>query len=99
MKEHVTFERFVRAFKECGRGAQFSKKGLRLLFEHLEELEEDIGEELELDPIGLCCDYTEYTSFWKFQEDNPQFANIDDLSRYTLVLGGGKDEPMIVQNF
>lgn len=99
MKEHVTFERFVRAFKECGRGAQFSKKGLHLLFEHLEELEEDIGEELELDPIGLCCDYTEYSSFEYFQTSNPSYKTLDQLKNDTVVLGGCKGEPMIVQNF
>lgn len=39
---------------------QFSRNALLALFYTLEELEEDVGEETEFDPIGLCCDWTEY---------------------------------------
>ena len=42
-----------------GRGEQFTYEGLEQLFEHLEQLEADTGEELELDVIALCCDYSE----------------------------------------
>ena len=30
----------------------------RSLFDYLEDLEQDCGEELELDVIALCCDYS-----------------------------------------
>jgi len=33
----------------------------RALFDHLENVEEDTGEQIELDVIGLCCDYEEAT--------------------------------------
>jgi len=39
---------------------QFSRAGLYSLFDYLEELEAGCGEEIEFDPIGLCCDWTEY---------------------------------------
>ena len=38
----------------------FSYAGLEALFEYLEQLEEDTGEEMEFDMVGICCDYTEY---------------------------------------
>ena len=38
----------------------FSVEGLRALFAHLEEVEQDSGEEMELDVIGLCCNWDEY---------------------------------------
>ena len=42
------------------RPQNFSIEGLRALFAHLEEVEEDSGEEMELDVIGLCCNWDEY---------------------------------------
>ena len=39
----------------------FSYAGLKALFEHLESYEDDTGEEIELDVIALCCDYSEMT--------------------------------------
>ena len=59
MKTTVTFSDFVDAFRQAGRKGTFSYDGLRALFDHLEEIEQDTGEEIELDPIALCCDYAE----------------------------------------
>ena len=50
---------FREAFRLAGRGDQFSYEGLEILFDYLEELSEDIGEPIELDVVGLCCDYAE----------------------------------------
>lgn len=60
MKTYISEYSFMRAFKEC-RPDNFSYDGLKVLFEYLEEYEMDIGEELELDVIGLCCDFSEST--------------------------------------
>jgi len=51
---------FVHAFTQCGRKDQFSHETLKALFSYLENLEEDLGEPIELDPIAICCEYTEY---------------------------------------
>jgi hypothetical protein len=59
MFQRVTFFDFIDAFRRTGRGNQFSDDALRALFEYLEDLEEDTGEPIELDVIGLCCDYQE----------------------------------------
>lgn len=60
MKTYISEYSFMRAFQEC-RPDNFSYDGLKVLFEYLEEYEMDIGEELELDVIGLCCDFSEST--------------------------------------
>jgi hypothetical protein len=60
MKTYISQYDFRRAFQEC-RPDNFSYDGLKVLFEYLEEYEMDIGEELELDVIGLCCDFSEST--------------------------------------
>jgi hypothetical protein len=46
-------------FHRCGRGSQFSYDGLEILFDHLEQLSEDTGENIEMDVVAICCDYAE----------------------------------------
>ena len=59
MKETVTESRFIEAFRQT-RPNQFSRPALVALFDYLGELERELGDETEFDPIGLCCDWTEY---------------------------------------
>jgi len=60
MKRNVTEYDFERAFAEMGRNDQFSYEGLKALYEWFEEYEEGTGEEIELDVIAICCDFSEY---------------------------------------
>ena len=50
---------FREAFRLAGRMDQFSYEGLEVLFDYLDNLSEDTGEPIELDPVALCCDYYE----------------------------------------
>ena len=61
MKQTVGFCDFVDAFRAFNRYDQFGYDGLRVLFDYLESLEEDLDEDLELDVIALCCDYAHAT--------------------------------------
>jgi len=54
MKTTVYFSDFCDYFNKI-RPDNFSYKGLRILFDYLEETDEDF----ELDVIGLCCDFSE----------------------------------------
>jgi hypothetical protein len=40
---------------------QFSYDGLRVIFDYMEDLEDSIGEPIELDVVSICCDYYEMT--------------------------------------
>ena len=60
MKQTITECQFVEAFRHAGRETQFSVNARRSLFAHLEEFEEESGKELELDPVGICCEWAEY---------------------------------------
>lgn len=40
--------------------AAWSRSGARALVEHLEQLEEDCGTEIEFDAVAIRCDYAEY---------------------------------------
>ena len=62
MKNTVTLSSFCDSFQAKGRGEQFTYRGLEALFNFIEEIEADTGEEMELDVIGLCCDFSEYES-------------------------------------
>lgn len=54
-----TVSNFRDEFRAYGRADQFSYEALGLLFEYLENYEMDTGEEIELDVVSLCCDYSE----------------------------------------
>ena len=62
MHNNVNFDMFADAFRRMGRENQFSREALEALFNYLEEYEQDTGEDLELDVVGLCCEFTEYES-------------------------------------
>ena len=59
MKITLNEYEFIAAVRAV-RPNNFSVEGLRALFAHLEEVEQDSGEEMELDVIGLCCNWDEY---------------------------------------
>lgn len=58
MKQSVTFNDFCDAFRAYKRYDSFGYDGLRVIFDYLESYEQDTGEEIELDVIAICCDYT-----------------------------------------
>jgi hypothetical protein len=61
MKITLTESEFVNRFLAI-RPENFSREALRVLFDHLDKLESDLGEEVEFDAIAICCDWTEYAS-------------------------------------
>ena len=68
MKRTVNFYEFCDAFRDMDRNDQFSYEGKQVLFDFLEMLEDDIGEDIELDVIALCCDF--YEDDWQDIADN-----------------------------
>lgn len=71
------FEDFKRVDKEDGKGGNFTYKGLRHLFEYLDDLSEETGEDIEFDCIALCCDYSEYN----FDEFLNERYTTEDLNK------------------
>ena len=60
MKHNVTQYDFRDAFQSM-RPNNFSYEALEGLYQYLIELEDDMGTDIELDVIALCCDYIEST--------------------------------------
>jgi hypothetical protein len=69
MKTIVSEFQFVDSFRACGRESQFTAPARRALFEYFERLEEDSDTEIQLDPIGICCEWAEYPSALKAAND------------------------------
>ena len=99
MKTTVNFYEFRNWF-EKNRPNNFSYDGLIALWEMLEEYEEGTGEEIEFDPIALCCEYSEYEDMQEFwndynKEDYPNEQSIMDATMY-WAFGDGS---FIIQQF
>jgi hypothetical protein len=80
----------------------FSRAGLCALYDHLEEFERSLDEELEFDAIGLCCEWTEYENAteacaaYGHAEEDPEKA-LEWLRERTQVVEAG--ESVLVFNF
>lgn len=81
----------------------FSLQGAKALQAYLEELSEDIGENIEFDPIAWCVEYSEYKNLAEaYKELRFDYTYVEDEAREyfqdntTLIeFNGG----VIVQDF
>lgn len=100
MRQTVYLQDFIEAFEQAGRGTQFSLPALEDLFEYLEDLEQGMGNEIELDVTDLCCDYTEYASIEEFNcEYDTECETIEDIAEITEVIMTRNTEGFIIQQF
>ena len=67
MIETLTETQVIQALRQDDY-ANWSYKGAKALTEYLFELEEELGEQIELDPIGWRCEYSEYESLIDWAE-------------------------------
>ena len=109
MKRTINEHDFVNAFQGTYKN-QFSNEGKLALYEYLTQLEEDTGFEMELDAIGICCEYSEYEDFTEFLGDYEDYAkdhnikNTEDLQEHTQVIEftsaeSSRIKSLIIQQF
>lgn len=86
MKQSINFYQFVEAFRAYNRYDSFGYDGLRVIFDYLEQYEQDTGEEIELDVIAICCDYNMMTVEDIVKEYRIDVSDVDadDLEEYVL---------------
>ena len=101
MKQTVNFSMFCDEFRAMDRKENFSYDGLRALFDYLEELEDDCGEEIELDIIALCCDFTEYDNLDAFRAEykGDEYTTIDKIRDQTTAIDIPDGDGFIIQVF
>ena len=98
MRQTINKSQFRDAFSDMGRENQFSYDALGLLFDYLEEMDEDF----ELDVIAICCDFSEdsiedIASNYSIDlseledEDEKKEAVMEYLNNNTSVVGETKD--------
>ena len=104
MKQNINEYQFRRAF-ETSRPNNFSYEALTALFDYLEEYEEETGQELEFDVIGLCCDFTEYEDLKEFQGEyydifqGDKYEDIEEIEEETIVIPIPNTDGFIIQQF
>lgn len=96
MKATINREDFVKLFDEYDRSENFSKLGRRKLFDYLEQLGEETGEDFEVDVIAICCDFSESSIEQALKDYN--LESLDDLKDQTTVIEVD-DETIIYQSF
>ena len=92
MKTTLNTSDVARALKS-DENAAWTWNGAKALAEYLEELEEETGEEMELDVVAIRCDFSEYESLESWASD--YFRNqADAVGKLGLTLGmdGSIDE-------
>lgn len=105
MKTTVSEYQFVDSFRLCGRETQFSVPARYALFEHFEIIEQYQDAEIQLDPIGICCEWAEYPSAlkaandfgFKGNENDTEEAALDWLYEQTQVVPF--DGGLVIQQF
>lgn len=96
MKMRVDYSDFEAMFKQYNRLNNFPE-GLRQLFDYLEDLESDIGTEIELDVIAICCDFHEGKLSVVLSEYS--LGSLDELRDNTLVImvdSESEEDPTII---
>lgn len=103
----VSLHDFRQAFVDMDRKDQFSYKGLEILFDYLDDLSTDVGP-IELDVIGICCEYSEYhyldiadyfnvdLSEANYNEEEELEIVLNYLHENTSVCGHDEETGMIV---
>jgi hypothetical protein len=88
---------FQRAFELAGRKDQFSYDGLTALFEYLEDFEEQTGEQIELDVVALCCDFSEYENAIEFIKDYGCNEDVPEDESEENALEWAKEKTTVIE--
>jgi len=83
MKTTLSFYDFEREFMNI-RPHSFSYEALEAIWEYYTEVEEETGEDIEFDPIAICCYFTEDDI--KSTLANYSLNNLEELEAKTHIL-------------
>jgi len=105
MKSYVSKTDFIDWFRSSDTYKNnFSYEGLDALFDWLEEYEDGTGQDVEFDPIAICCEFSEYENLQEVKENYSCINDMDDLEMHTSVIpvyniDGSKSEKLIIVRF
>ena len=93
MKITLNKKNFIEQVKQHYRWKQFSYEAWEQIF----EWEDEMGSDVEYDPVAFCCTYAEYESFEKLKNDYNNIETFDDLEGKTWVANLPKGRVLIRQ--
>ena len=109
MKQSINFSQFIDAFKAHDRYDGYGYEALKVIYNYLEEYEEETGQEIELDVIAICCDYNaeHYTAIASnysidldgLDDDEAKEAVIEYIQNNSAYLGEAADGELVYQCF
>lgn len=59
------------------RGSAFGYDGWLAIGDYLEQLSDDLGEDIEVDIVGICCEYSMSESVGDFWNECGKYSSID----------------------
>ncbi len=110
----VNFSRFCDAFYNACCNDQFSYDAKRIIFDYIDEMSDDCGNDIELDVVGICCEYDElhYETVISLYSNMLDVSEIDKndeqalikaveefLQENTTVCGKTKDDCFVFAQF
>jgi hypothetical protein len=105
MKQTIGLSQFQDAF-DAIRPNNFSYEGLQVLFDWIEQQEQDTGTEQELDVIALCCEFSEMTAKeviesygYEVEDDGNELNNVVDCLHDDTIVLGLTDTTVVFLNF
>ena len=90
MYQTITITDFINAFDRADRSANFSNAGLVAIFDFLE----DVNPDMELDVIGICCDFSEYKDLEELKQD---YGYDEDLEEDDEILDYFRDQTIVLE--
>ena len=99
MKNTVTKYQFIKEMNSDTMG--FSFDGATALYEYFDEIEAEINDEIEFDPVAFSCDYSEYENLKECLEQYTTIGvkNLNDLRKHTTVIEITGTDKLIIENF
>lgn len=95
---NISFSEFCDSFSEQYKN-NFSYQGKRALYDYLTDYEEATGQEIELDPIAFCCEYSEYENLDELKKNYNNVETLDDLKEQTTVIEIEGSDSFIIQDY
>ena len=98
IKTTLNGDQFMDAMR-AARPDNFTYDALQILFDYFDDLSESIGEDVECDPIAICCAYSEmsesvfkgaYSNYAELQDADGE-AIADFINERTILCGMYED--------
>lgn len=98
MYKNINEQEFINEFKIGTRKAQYSIEGLKALYKYFKNYEFAANEDVYLDVIAVCCEYTEYENIEACLKDY-DLKTIDELRENTDIIKIEGTDRIIIKDF